>query len=240
MQQIYLLTIRSAAASTLQSADDAHDSVFTDAETGPLTHLQDPPETAQFSSSNPRTTNEAEESPRDSSLPSTSDSAGSIMDESAGSASARSEPSEDEELAAPDSGPDLDSHHPPVPATTDTVGPKDLQHPLPERPPSAATHPSKDISGESDISYHQDEDRATEESSAASEAYEPPEPEADAQSGGSAYSPPFSPAPPDPVESMAASTPLSDLSQADEALTDDPQVSVSNRPPDSQAGVLDV
>lgn len=222
---------------------DAKDIVLADApvpETGPLAESRVSPESAQNSAINFPTTNDAEDTPQESSLPTTSDSPVSSMDESAGSVGARFEPSEGEDLAATDSGADLDSHHRPVPGSADPTGADALQHPFSECQPSTASNLSKDISVESDISNHQDEHRASREPSAASEAYEPPEPEQDAQSDGSAYSPPFSPAPPDPVESMAASTSSSVLSQADEALTDAPQVSVSNRPPEFQTGVLDV
>lgn len=224
---------------TTQSAD-AYDIVLPDApvpEIGVSTDPRDCPESAQGAAAIPPTTNDVGDTAADSSLASTSDPAGSSMDESVDNASARSESSEDGELAASDSGADINS---PVPGTMGPAGPEILQHPLPERPPSAATNPSKDTFDESDISYHQDEYRASRESSAPPEAYEPPEPEADAQSRGSACSRPFSPALPESVKRMAASTPSSDLSPADEALTDAPQVSVSNPPLDSQTGVLDV
>jgi hypothetical protein len=71
---------------------------------------------------------------------------------------------------------------------------------------------SADINGEENISH-------TRASSVGSDAYEPPEPNPNTDNFETAFSPPFSPAQHDHVESVDATMLSLPLTQADEALT---------------------
>lgn len=171
------------------------------------------------------------------------DSAGSAMDESDDSSSDEPDsPSDDEPASSP-----VQANIPAIvpefsePMDIDSSGESESAS-----SPSAAAHSDAEPADQH-ASQHEDSERSVRETSAVSDAYEPPEPETDAHSEGSSYSPPpFSPAlpsppsPPAPVENTAASAPSIDITQADEALTNDHQVPAQLPQSDSQVGVLGV
>ncbi|EKV12973.1 hypothetical protein PDIG_32000 [Penicillium digitatum PHI26] len=154
-----------------------------------------------------------------------SDSAGSAMEES-----------DDTSSDSSDSSSESDDEPSPSPAQAD-IDPATVLSP--SRPmeiessersvsrssPSAFTRPSA-TSADEYVSRHHPSEQSRREESAESDGYEPPEPDAEAQSEGSSYSPPpFSPALSGLVENTAVSAPSFDLTQAHEKLTSTPQVS---------------
>ncbi|KGO68852.1 hypothetical protein PITC_077930 [Penicillium italicum] len=154
-----------------------------------------------------------------------SDSAGSAMQESDDSSSDSSDSSSesaDEPTTSP-AQPDLDSAT--VPSFSGPVEIDSSGRSASRSSPSAITHPSATSADEYASQHHLSEQSQREES-AESDGYEPPEPDAEAQSEGSSYSPPpFSPPLSGLVENTAVSAPSFDLTQADEELTSTPQVS---------------
>ncbi|CAG8899751.1 unnamed protein product [Penicillium egyptiacum] len=165
-----------------------------------------------------------------------SDSAGSAMQESDDSSSDSSDLSSESE-----EGPAIS----PAQADVDTAtgpsfsGPMEIdssERSASRSSPSAITHPSA-TSADEYVSQHHLSELSQREMSTESDGYEPPEPDAEAQSEGSSYSPPpFSPALSGFVENTAASAPSFDLTQADEELTSTPQVSDPLPRPDLQVG----
>ncbi|CAI7658384.1 unnamed protein product [Penicillium bialowiezense] len=152
-----------------------------------------------------------------------SGSEGSAMEESDDSSSDSSDSSDEEDEASSS----------PVPADVPAPAePMDVE--------SSRQSPSEDLP---DVNGSSPVDLSQRESSVESEAYEPPEPESDAQSEGSSYSPPpFSPAP-DPVDIIAASMPSLDAAEPTAAeptaeLTTAPQASDPPSQTDLQVGVL--
>ncbi|KAJ6001980.1 hypothetical protein N7522_007207 [Penicillium canescens] len=169
------------------------------------------------------------------------DSAGSAMDESDDSSSDEPDSSSDDEPANSPVQADLPATVPEFSEPMDIDSSNESES---ASSPSAAAHSDAEPADQHS-SQHEDSERSVRESSAVSDAYEPPEPETDAQSEGSSYSPPpFSPAPPSPpsppahVENTATSAPSVDITQADEALTNDNQVPAQLPQSDSQVGVL--
>ncbi|KAJ5689506.1 hypothetical protein N7462_003898 [Penicillium macrosclerotiorum] len=108
------------------------------------------------------------------------------------------------------------------PSDNEQTNTDSLNHPLPERPAPA----TEDIAMDDTIhSPDHEHDMSDHESDEDSEAYEPPEPDAGAESDNSAYSPPFSPAPAAPIEDEAGLEPLLDLSQPNDPPAGPPQIS---------------
>jgi hypothetical protein len=157
-------------------------------------------------------------SPETAPASSDSGSEGSAMEESDDSSSDSSDSSDEEDEVSSS----------PVPADVPALaGPMDIGS---SRQSQFEDLPTVDGFSPGDLSQR--------ESSDESEAYEPPEPEADAQSEGSSYSPPpFSPAP-DPVDTIAASMPSLDAAQPTAELTTAPQVSDAPSQTDTQVGIL--
>ncbi|KAJ5775658.1 uncharacterized protein N7511_000669 [Penicillium nucicola] len=166
------------------------------------------------------------------------DSAGSAMDESDDSSSDESDSSNDDEPASCPVQVDITE---PVPEFSE---PMDIDSSDESESVSSPSAAAKSSPGPVDqhAEHYEDGERSVRETSVVSDAYEPPEPEGDAQSEGSSYSPPpFSPAPPSPpapVETTATSAPSIEIIQADEALTNDHQVPAQLPLPDSQVGAL--
>ncbi|OQD65645.1 hypothetical protein PENPOL_c005G01069 [Penicillium polonicum] len=154
-----------------------------------------------------------------------SDSAGSAMQESDDSSSDSpdsSSESEDEPAISPAQA-DLDPTT--MPSFSEPMEIDSSERSTSRSSPSANTHPSA-ASADEYVSQHHLSEQSQREESAESDGYEPPEPDADAQSEGSSYSPPpFSPALSGLVENTAVSAPSFDLTQADEELTSTPQMS---------------
>ncbi|KAJ5470322.1 hypothetical protein N7530_007679 [Penicillium desertorum] len=154
-----------------------------------------------------------------------SDSAGSAMqesDDSSSDGSDSSSESEDEPAISPAQA-DLDTA--PVPSFSESMEIDSSERSASLSSPSAITHPSA-TSADEYVSQRHLSEQSQREASAESDGYEPPEPDAEAQSEGSSYSPPpFSPALSGLVENTAVSAPSCDLAQADGELTSTPQVS---------------
>ncbi|KAJ5104937.1 hypothetical protein NUU61_002284 [Penicillium alfredii] len=159
-----------------------------------------------------------------------SESDGSAMDESSSSTS-ESDSDEDEETATLDTQAEAPSSAS-IAEASNKVDANASHHPHAESPPSAADDHNMEV----ESSGHEAE--RSRESSAASDAYEPPEPVADAESADSVYSPPFSPAPLGSVTDTAIPATSFGLPQSGEALTEAPQVSGSKPGLDSQVGIL--
>ncbi|CAI7650288.1 unnamed protein product [Penicillium crustosum] len=154
-----------------------------------------------------------------------SDSAGSAMqesDDSSSDSSDSSSESEDEPATSPAQA-DLDPIA--VPSFSEPMEVDSSERSTSRSSPSAITHPSA-ASADEYVSQHPLSEQSQREESTESDGYEPPEPDAEAQSEGSSYSPPpFSPALPGLVENTTVSAPSFDLTQADEELTSTPQMS---------------
>lgn len=110
---------------------------------------------------------------------------------------------------------------------------------LPERPPSLGGTGTPVEAPPTDTRQGlEGEVHPSRESSVVSEVYEPPEPEPHLDSADTAYTPPFSPAPPDRVEVEEAAMPSLPPPQPDEALTAQAQ---EPKPEEGlQLGVLEV
>lgn len=155
-----------------------------------------------------------------------SDSSGSAMHESDDSSSSDSSDSSSESEDEPATLPaQVDVNPTTVPSFSEPMEIDSSERSASRSSPSAITHPSA-TSADEYVSQHHLSEQSQREESAESDGYEPPEPDADAQSEGSSYSPPpFSPALSGLVEKTAVSAPSFDLTQADEELTSTPQVS---------------
>lgn len=165
-----------------------------------------------------------------------SDSAGSAMDESDDSSSDSSESSSESEDEAASSPAQVGAESTTEPAHLEPMQIDSSVQSAPRSSPSAVTNPSA-ISADESTALRDLSIQSQREMSAESDGYEPPEPETDAPSEGSSYSPPpFSPVLPGLVENTAISTPSSDPLQADEELTNTPQVSHPLPQPDLQVG----
>ncbi|KAJ5794926.1 hypothetical protein N7457_001525 [Penicillium paradoxum] len=165
-----------------------------------------------------------------------SDSAGSAMDESDDSSSDSSESSSESEDEPVSSPAQIGIDSPIAPASSEPIEVDSSESSVSRSSPSVVTHPSADSADES-IALHGLGAHSEREMSAESDGYEPPEPDTESQSEGSSYSPPpFSPALSGLVESTAVSAPLFDTTQADEELTNEPQVSKSPSRPNLQVG----
>lgn len=185
-------------------------------------------------------TGEAQPPPEsDSSLKETD--SGSAVDESLQGVSSSEGSSSEQESASeqPLSGADANS----IPAT-EQVSVDDLEHPLPERPPLAVTEEIVPVDKADATGHHLE--GAHREPSPESDAYEPPEPDNGADSDpdynppSADYSPPFSPAPPGPVEETGTSVPSSGLPVPGQTLTRAPQASVVESQRDRPIGVVGV
>lgn len=166
------------------------------------------------------------------SAPSQSESIDSAMDESVDDSTSSQGSSDKEEYDVSDA--QVDEEPAPVP-NIDQMDTEIVSHHQTSESGDGDGHALDDLDSEGDESDQDDRD-----SSAESEAYEPPEPETGADSDHSAYSPPFSPAPPAPVEDTVEAPHSLGQPQAVEALTEPPQVSVSEPRPDFQIGILGV
>ncbi|CAG7919220.1 unnamed protein product [Penicillium olsonii] len=156
--------------------------------------------------------------PVSSSPDSDSDSDGSAMQESDDSSSESSDSSEDEDETSGS------------PAQVNAQGSAEPMDVDPSKQSSAEDSEKMDGSDQNDTSHR--------ESSVESEAYEPPEPDTEAQSEGSSYSPPpFSPAP-DPVDITTALAPSFDAAQPTAELTNAPQVPGASSHTDLQSGTI--
>ncbi|CAG8418044.1 unnamed protein product [Penicillium salamii] len=146
-----------------------------------------------------------------------SDSDGSAMQESDDSSSESSDSSEDE---------DETSHSPEQIDAQVSSEPMDIDPPMQSQTENSEKSDDSSQNGPSQR-----------ETSVESEAYEPPEPDTEARSDGSSYSPPpFSPAP-DPVDITTALTPSFDATQPTAELTNAPHVSGASQM-DLQVGTL--
>ena len=169
-----------------------------------------------------------------------SDSARSAMQESDDSSSDISDSSSESEDEPTTSPAQLDVDPATVPSFSEPMEIDSSERSVSQSSPSAITHPSAN-SADEHVSQNQLSEQSQRELSADSDGYEPPEPDADAQSEGSSYSPPpFSPAISGLVENTGVSAPSFDLAQADEKLTSTPQVSDSLRRSDLQVGASGV
>lgn len=128
----------------------------------------------------------------------------------------------------------VDSALPPI--NLMTAG--NLEFPLPGRPPVPVTENANSINI-CDGQTHGNE-RVQRQSSAESDAYEPPEPGTVANSVESAYSPRFSPAPLCPVEDTTVPLPPLDKPSPEEPLTHAPQASIPEPRRNTQMTVLGV
>ncbi|CAI7677316.1 unnamed protein product [Penicillium discolor] len=154
-----------------------------------------------------------------------SDSAGSAMQESDDSSSDSSDSSSESEDEPATSPAQVNLDPTTVPSFPESMEVDSSERSASRSSPSAITHPSA-ASADEYVSQHSLSEHSQREESAESDGYEPPEPDADAQSEGSSYSPPpFSPALSGLVENTALSAPSFDLTQADEELTSTPQMS---------------
>ena len=165
---------------------------------------------------------------------SSSDSTGSAMDESSDSSSEESDQDEHQaHFTVPES-----TDEPAEPEHQNSVGAgAGLHHTLPERPLPMDVEPQIELATDEQATENQGQ--ASRESSI-SDGYEPPEPEVTASPAESAYSPPFSPASPGPVETIEAST-TDGKKLADEPLTETVQALDIQQPSTStQVGILDV
>ncbi|KAJ5317506.1 hypothetical protein N7508_002014 [Penicillium antarcticum] len=211
-------------------------------EPAPEASLSSPPNLSTVIPDNsghePEDTRGSQEPAQETSTSYQTDSAGSAMDESDDSSSDESGSSNDDEPARAPVQADIPEN---VPEFSESMDIDSSDESESASSPSAATHLDPEPADQHTV-QHEDNDRSGREISAVSDAYEPPEPDADAQSEGSSYSPPpFSPAPPSPpasVENTATSAPSIDITQADEALTNDHQVPDQLPRSDSQVGVL--
>ncbi|KGO38887.1 hypothetical protein PEX2_072220 [Penicillium expansum] len=165
-----------------------------------------------------------------------SDSAGSAMQESDDSSSDSSDSSSESEDEPATSPAQADLHSATVPSFSGPMEIDSSERSASRSSPSAITHPSA-TSADEYVSQHHLSEHSQREESAESDGYEPPEPDAEAQSEGSSYSPPpFSPALSGLVENTAVSAPSFDLTQADEELTSTPQVPAPLPRSDLQVG----
>ncbi|KAJ5836671.1 hypothetical protein N7447_002697 [Penicillium robsamsonii] len=154
-----------------------------------------------------------------------SDSAGSAMQESDDSSSDSSDSSSESEDEPASSPAQADADSAIVPSSSEPMEIDSSERSATRSSPSAITRPSATSADEYTSQRHPSE-QSRREVSAESDGYEPPEPETEAQSEGSSYSPPpFSPALSGLVENTAVSAPSFDLTQADEELTSAPQMS---------------
>ncbi|CAI7603964.1 unnamed protein product [Penicillium glandicola] len=154
-----------------------------------------------------------------------SDSAGSAMQESDDSSSDSSDSSSESEAEPASSPARADADPATVPSFPEPMEIDSSERSASRSSPSVITHPSATSADEYASQRHLSE-QSQREVSAESDGYEPPEPDTEAQSEGSSYSPPpFSPALSGFVENTAVSAPSFDLTQADEELTSAPQVS---------------
>ncbi|KAJ5958474.1 uncharacterized protein N7479_005624 [Penicillium vulpinum] len=154
-----------------------------------------------------------------------SDSAGSAMQESDDSSSDSSDSSSESEDEPTSSPVQAHADSAIVSSFSEHMEIDSSERSASRSSPSAITHPSA-TSADEYVSQHRPSEQSQRELSTESDGYEPPEPDTEAQSEGSSYSPPpFSPALSGLVENTAGSAPSFDLTQADEELTNTPQVS---------------
>ncbi|OJJ72549.1 hypothetical protein ASPBRDRAFT_54372 [Aspergillus brasiliensis CBS 101740] len=170
---------------------------------------------------------------------SSSDSTGSAMDESSDSSS--DESLDEEELPAHTPVPEANAPGEPGESAEDeqpepTEAEADFHHDLPERPRTLDAELQAEPAADERVT--EDQGQASRESSV-SDAYEPPEPEETASPADSSYSPPFSPASPDPVDALEVSM-ADETRQADEPLTRKVQELDTQQPSAyAQVGILD-
>ncbi|KXG49898.1 uncharacterized protein PGRI_058660 [Penicillium griseofulvum] len=159
-----------------------------------------------------------------------SDSAGSAMQESDDNSSDSSDSSSESEEEPVSSPSQADADAAIVPSFSEPMEIGSSVRSASRSSPSAITRPSANSADEYASQHHLSEQSQREES-VESDGYEPPEPDTEAQSEGSSYSPPpFSPALTGLVENTAGSAPSFDLTQADEELTPAPQISDVSEP----------
>lgn len=214
---------------------DVEDSILADApipDSDALTDSSDSGESELDVDPNEITEGETTHDVGEQSAPSQSESTDSAMDESVdGSTYSQGSPGK-EEYDVSDA--QVDEEPTPVP-NVDQMDTDIVSHNQTSESGAGDGHALDDLYSEGDESDQDDRDLSAE-----SEAYEPPEPETGADSDHSSYSPPFSPAPPAPVEDTAEVPHSLGQPRADEALTEPPQVPVSEPRPDFQIGILDV
>lgn len=141
------------------------------------------------------------------------------MDESNDSDSSEDSSSGQEERQV--SSPPADAETVPEAASgssIDHVNTEATGYPLPIRPPSVA----EDVGMVDEESPHQSTEQSRRETSEESEDYEPPEPDTGAESPGSAYSPPLSPAPLAILEGTVDPAPQAAAPPPDEAFMSAP------------------
>ncbi|KAJ5198991.1 hypothetical protein N7472_004195 [Penicillium cf. griseofulvum] len=159
-----------------------------------------------------------------------SDSAGSAMQESDDSSSDSSDSSSESEEEPASSPAQTDADSAIVPSSSEPMEIDSSERSASRSSPSAITRPGATSADEYASQRHLSE-QSQREVSVESDGYEPPEPDTEAQSEGSSYSPPpFSPALSGLVENTAVSAPSFDLTQADEKLTSAPQMSDVSEP----------
>ncbi|OJJ48353.1 hypothetical protein ASPZODRAFT_130348 [Penicilliopsis zonata CBS 506.65] len=152
--------------------------------------------------------------------PTLSESSGSAMDESSDSSRSTRSPSVDQQPSRQISAAAATATTSPETAQTEAIdnvpkadhlGP--MLVPSPELTRNVVPEPEAQQS-ELDVERLQ----SSRESSVASEAYEPPEPEVASECGDGVDTPPFSPAPPEPIEPMEISIPSDTITTADSPL----------------------
>ncbi|KAE8152007.1 hypothetical protein BDV25DRAFT_151752 [Aspergillus avenaceus] len=188
------------------------------------------------------------------STPTSSDSSGSSMDESSDSDS-DSESDSDDDSDGPVSDDEDESmvqSLAPEAVDTESIGevkesnqvepsqPKEGLHPLPERPQSMDIDPQNDpVSSAGEQVVEMTEDQASDQSTV-SEVYEPPEPDTNGSLADSAYTPPFSPASPGPVDSTASKSLEEETQNTGELpIRNAHEIGISQSNADTQVGLLD-
>ncbi|KAJ5165209.1 uncharacterized protein N7500_007039 [Penicillium coprophilum] len=153
-----------------------------------------------------------------------SDSAGSAMQESDDSSSDSSDSSSESEDEAASTPVQVDADSATVPSFSEPMEVDSSERSAPRSSPSAITRPSASSCDEYP-SQRDPSEQSRREMSVESDGYEPPEPDTEAQSEGSSYSPPpFSPALSGLVENTTGSAPSFDLTRS-EKLTSEPHMS---------------
>ena len=159
-----------------------------------------------------------------------SSSTGSSMDESSDSESSDDSPSVQEELGTPSPLADLPTA--PEAASDPSIDHSNVEapdHALPDRLPSGAEDVDM-VDDEHNESQQQEAEQSRRETSAESDDYEPPEPDTGAESPGSAYSPPLSPAPIAILDDPTHSAPEADQPPDEAFLSAPPVPSWESRP----------
>jgi len=161
-----------------------------------------------------------------------SSSTGSSMDESSDSESSDDSPSDQEEEELDTSSPLPDTTTGPQAASEPSIDHLNAEAPgnaLPDRPQSVAEDVDM-VDNEHDESQQKETEQSRRETSAESDDYEPPEPETGAESPGSAYSPPLSPAPLAILDDPTHSAPEADQAPDAAFLSAPPAPSWESRP----------